>query len=73
MTIAPSETEIAPLTPLPNDPYRYGWRYVRRELPEGGETFEQVPLTREDVLYLEVGDFHTRSRVAPVARRSVML
>jgi Uma2 family endonuclease len=44
------------------DPYRYGWRYVRRELPDGGETIEQVPLTLEDVLYPEEEDFHVHSK-----------
>ena len=63
MAIASPETEIAPLTPPPSDPYRYGWRYVRRELPEGGEVFDQVPLTLEDLLYPEVEDFHVHSKV----------
>lgn len=50
----------------PNDPYRYGWRYVPRELPDGTVDFDQVPLTEEDVLHPEEDDFivqtpgHTR-------------
>lgn len=40
------------------DPFRYGWRYVRRVLPDGSEAFEQVPLTVEDVLHPQEGDFH---------------
>jgi Uma2 family endonuclease len=51
----------APASPQ-NDPYRYGWRYVRREMPDGSETFDQIPLTLEDVLYPEVGDFHAHSK-----------
>jgi Uma2 family endonuclease len=44
------------LPPEP-DPFRYGWRYVRVEHPDGKVTFDQVPLTLEDVLHPEVGDF----------------
>ncbi|HEX9370680.1 MAG TPA: Uma2 family endonuclease [Roseiflexaceae bacterium] len=62
MAIAPPETDLtAPTTPPNDDPYRYGWRYVRRDLP-AGEEFEQVPLTLEDVLYPEVGDFVVHSK-----------
>jgi colicin import membrane protein len=45
--------------PLPDDPdpYRYGWRFVRVQAPDGTESFEQVPLTLEDVLFPETGDF----------------
>src|SRR5215210_7781716 len=41
--------------------FRYGWRYVRRALPDGREEWDQVPLTLEDVLHPEVGDFHVLS------------
>ena len=40
------------------DPFRYGWRYVRRLRPDGTEEFEHVPLTLEDVLHPQEGDFH---------------
>src|SRR5215468_2145903 len=43
--------------PVPSDPYRYGWRYVRVKHPDGTESFDQVPLTLEDVLFPEEGDF----------------
>ena len=43
------------------DPYRYGWRYVPRRLPDGTEDFEQVPLTLDDVLHPEEGDFIMQS------------
>ncbi len=39
------------------DPFRYGWRYVRKAQPVGKEIFDQVALTLEDVLHPEVGDF----------------
>jgi hypothetical protein len=40
-----------------NDPYRLGWRYVERKLPDGTIDDEQVPLTEEDVLFPQEGDF----------------
>jgi len=46
----------------PADPYHYGWRYIRREVADGAVTFDQVPLTLEDVLYPEVGDFIAHSK-----------
>jgi colicin import membrane protein len=39
------------------DPFRYGWRYVKRERPDGTVEFDQVPLTPEDLLFPEEGDF----------------
>ena len=40
-----------------SDPFRLGWRYVRVQQPDGTETIDQVPLTEEDVLFPEEGDF----------------
>ena len=40
-----------------DDPFRYGWRYVRRIQPDGTEVIDEVPLTLEDLLYPEEGDF----------------
>jgi hypothetical protein len=40
-----------------DDPYRYGWRYVKVIGPDGRETLDQVPLTLEDVLFPEEEDF----------------
>ena len=39
------------------DPFRYGWRFVLRPTPDNPRHLEQVPLTLEDVLHPEVGDF----------------
>ena len=39
------------------DPFRLGWRYVTVRRPDGTEVSEQVPLTAEDVLFPEEGDF----------------
>ncbi|MCS7290657.1 MAG: Uma2 family endonuclease [Roseiflexus sp.] len=43
------------------DPFRYGWRYVPRPTPDDPHHFDQVPLTLEDVLHPEVGDFIVHS------------
>jgi colicin import membrane protein len=40
------------------DPFRYGWRYVRRVSADGKKILERVPLTLEDVLHPQEGDFH---------------
>jgi colicin import membrane protein len=49
-TVLPPESGVQP------DPFRYGWRYVRRQQPDGTEDFDMVPLTLEDVLHPEEGD-----------------
>src|SRR2546421_6947667 len=49
-----------------DDPFCYGWRYVRRVQPDGTTAIDQIPLTFEDLLYPEEDDFvvqepvHTR-------------
>jgi len=60
MTTTTLEKPIADTDPA--DRYYYGWRYVTRELPDGGATIEQVPLTLEDTLYPEEGDFVVHSK-----------
>jgi Uma2 family endonuclease len=65
MTSPPTETASVPSSITDEatqaDPYRYGWRYVRRRLEDGNEVLEQVPLTLEDVLHPEEGDFIVQS------------
>jgi Uma2 family endonuclease len=65
-------TVIAPTrSPQPpkDDPFRLGWRYVKEITPEGEVIIQQVPLTDEDVLHPQEGDFimiterHDRVRV----------
>lgn len=56
-TVSTTHTPEPPATGLGDDPFRYGWRYVRVQQPDGTETFDQIPLTLEDVLHPEVGDF----------------
>jgi Uma2 family endonuclease len=43
------------------DPFRYGWRYVRETNPDGSESFKQVPLTLEDFLHPQEEDFFVQS------------
>jgi hypothetical protein len=55
------------LTTIPadaeNDPFRYGWRYLRREEADGTEGWERVPLTLEDVLHPQEEDFILQNRL----------
>ena len=39
------------------DPYPYGWREAIRTLPNGTEVLERTPLTLEDILHPQVGDY----------------
>ncbi len=41
---------------LEPDPFRYGWRDVRRQRPDGTTESDMVPLTLEDVLHPQEGD-----------------
>jgi Uma2 family endonuclease len=38
------------------DPFRYGWRFVKKVLPDGTTNLVQVPLTLEDVLHPQEDD-----------------
>jgi len=44
-----------------DDPWQYGWRYVKRVDENGKEQIDQMPLTLEDFLYPEEGDFRVQS------------
>jgi Uma2 family endonuclease len=57
---------MPPTEPPPDDPFRYGWRFVR--VPGGTET-EQVPLTLEDVLHPQEGDVIPERSVHEKERR----
>jgi colicin import membrane protein len=48
---------VEPVPGSPADPFRYGWRYVTRKLPDGNVKIETVPLTLQDLLFPEEGDF----------------
>jgi hypothetical protein len=60
----PLPLEPGPVGPPPperageeNDPFRFGWRYVRRTEPAGSDIYDEVPLSWKDVLYPEEDDF----------------
>lgn len=55
--------------PDQSDPYRYGWRYVRRDNADGTYVMEQVPLTLEDVLHPQAGDQVTHNDAHQRRRR----
>ena len=47
----------APLDdPLDRDPFYYGWRDRIWQRPDGTWAYEQIPLTRDDVLHPQMGD-----------------
>ena len=52
-----STSRPAKRPPDDSDPFRYGWRYVTVCGPDGSQTLDQIPLTLEDVLFPETGDF----------------
>jgi colicin import membrane protein len=55
--ITPQEAPYAPPPPPEDgDEFPLGWRYVTRKLPDGSDTWDQVPLTLEDRLFPEEGD-----------------
>ena len=47
--------------PKQKDLYRYGWREIPRTLPNGQKIYERVPLTLEDIVHPQVGDFRMQS------------
>lgn len=54
-------TTIATIQPPPDDPFLYGWRYVRHTDADSSDRFDQISLTLEDVLHPEAGDFIVHS------------
>jgi Uma2 family endonuclease len=69
MAAIPTDSPAAPEPATSPEAYPYGWRYVRRNLPDGGMTIEQVPLTLEDVLHPQEGDQVTESQPHERRRR----
>lgn len=45
----------------PADPFRYGWRFVQREQPDGEIVLDQEPLTLDDVVHPREEDFIVHS------------
>src|SRR5262249_39012071 len=54
MTTIAETTKAKALT---EDPWRYGWRYVRQDDADGTERWVQVPLTEHDLLFPREEDF----------------
>lgn len=61
-TIEDPRIETNPVPGSPADPFRYGWRYVPRKQSDGRVELEQIPLTLEDLLFPEEGDFAVQFR-----------
>jgi len=57
MSITTSDFPVDLIPPADPDPFRYGWRYVKARDADGKVSTQQVPLTLEDVLHPEEGDF----------------
>ncbi len=47
---------------IKDDTYELGWRDILHPLPDGGYHRERVPLTLEDILHPQIGDFRMHSR-----------
>ena len=61
--LIPPSPVPAPPTAAKENPYRYGYRIITKPRPDGGVQAEQVPLTLEDVLHPQEGDFITDNRL----------
>lgn len=57
----PTSTRLSPITPPESDPYMYGWRDIVTELADGTVRNERFPLTLEDILHPQVGDFRVHT------------
>ncbi len=57
ITLSPS-----PAPPERLDPFRFGWRLVKRVGPDGKERFQEAPLTLEDALHPQEGDHYMVSQ-----------
>src|SRR5208282_4957254 len=49
--------------------FRFGWRYVVRQLPGGKEIQDQVPLTLKDLLHPKEGDVYVENSAHERDRR----
>ncbi len=57
----PIEYEITPIVPPVEDAFRYGWREHEVETPDGKRMMKRTPLTLEDVLHPQEGDYIVES------------
>lgn len=65
-TITDPKPKVTP--PPPDDPFYYGSRIVYRTLPDGTQKPEEVPLTLEDTLHPQEGDYIVESDVHDLLR-----
>ena len=70
-TLQPEMLVVWPDAATAHDPFRFGWRTVRRERPDGTIEFARQPLTLEDVLHPEEEDFIVQGTVHHQRRRSL--
>ncbi len=61
-------TQPAGAKAVADDPYRLGWRYVKRRLEDGKEVSETVPLTKYDVLHPQEEDFIVNTEAHDINR-----
>ena len=54
--------------PPADNPYYYGWRDVFRTLPDGTRKHERIPLTLEDALHPQMGDYIVESNLHDMVR-----
>lgn len=57
----PIEYEMTPIIPPVEDAFRYGWREHEVETPDGKRMMKRTPLTLEDVLHPQEGDYIVES------------
>ncbi len=53
----PDDAEVVSFDDAETDPYFYGWREQWEETPDGGEKLHRTPLTYQDLLDPQEGDF----------------
>jgi Uma2 family endonuclease len=66
--IPPSPAPAQP-PPRQENPFPYGWRYVKQQRPDGSEELVQVPLTLEDNLHPQEGDAIPEDDLHSIERR----
>lgn len=57
VTLKLTQSQSRSTAKQPADPFLYGWRYVKRTIPNHSAVWEKVPLTLQDVLHPQEDDF----------------
>src|SRR4051794_13300518 len=63
---SPAPTQAPPAA---EDPFPYGWRFVKEQRPDGSEELVQVPLTLKDNLHPQEGDQIPEDDLHAIERR----